>query len=109
MLTTNNDLSPIEPHPAPEPIDPSGYSAIAHLSMPDAANTHVFTALTPTSHTLTIDIGTAYGGDNSGPEPKELLLVALGTCTGEDVIGILRKKRQAVTGYSINVYATEAT
>jgi putative redox protein len=76
--------------------------------MPDASATRVFTALTPSSHVLTIDIGTAFGGNNSGPEPKELLLVSLGTCTGEDVISILLKKRQRVTGYNINVYAIEA-
>lgn len=105
---TINPTSPLEPRFVDEPVDPSGYSSIARLSMPDAASTRAFTALTPTSHTLTIDIGLQYGGDNSGPEPKELLLVALGTCTGEDVIGILRKKRQNVTGYTVNVYATEA-
>jgi putative redox protein len=108
MPTSNNNISPVVPHHSLEPVDPSGYSAIAHLAMPNAASTYVFTALTPSSHTVTIDIGTQFGGDASGPEPKELLLVALGTCVGEDVIGILRKKRQIVTGYNINVYATEA-
>jgi len=107
LITDGNSISPIEPRAATDPIDPSGYSAIARLAMPDAAATRVFTALTPSSHVLTIDIGTAFGGNDSGPEPKELLLVSLGTCTGEDVIGILRKKRQVVTGYSINVYAVE--
>jgi putative redox protein len=104
----NNNISPVVPRHSLEPVDASGYTAIAHLSMPEATSTRVFTALTPSSHTVTIDIGTEFGGDNSGPEPKELLLVALGTCVGEDVIGILRKKRQIVTGYNINVYATEA-
>jgi putative redox protein len=89
-------------------VDTSGFTAIARLSMPDAPTTRVFTALTPSSHVLTIDIDTEFGGNNSGPEPKELLLVSLGSCTGEDVIGILRKKRQIVTGYNINVYAVEA-
>src|SRR4051812_31438296 len=108
LITDGNSISPMEPHAATDPIDPSGYSAIARLAMPDAATTRVFTALTPSSHVLTIDIGTEFGGDNSGPEPKELLLVSLGTCTGEDVISILHKKRQSVTGYNINVYAKEA-
>lgn len=103
-----NSISPMEPRFVDGPVDHSLYSAVARLAMPDAASSRAFTALTPSSHTLTIDIGLAYGGNNSGPEPKELLLVALGSCTGEDVIGILRKKRQAVTGYAINIYATEA-
>lgn len=33
----------------------------------------------------------------------ELLLIALGACTGVDVISILKKKRQRVTGYRIEV------
>ena|ERR1044071_3405108 len=37
--------------------------------------------------------------------PMELLLVALGGCTGADVVGILEKKRQQVTGYEIEVRA----
>lgn len=36
-----------------------------------------------------------------GPSPVETLLAALGACGGMDVIGILRKKRQAVTGYEV--------
>jgi putative redox protein len=33
----------------------------------------------------------------------ELLLVALGACTGIDVITILKKKRQRVAGYEVEV------
>jgi len=33
----------------------------------------------------------------------ELLLIALGSCTGVDVISILKKKRQKVTDYRIEV------
>ena len=35
----------------------------------------------------------------------ELVLVALGGCTGADVVSILAKKRQRVTGYEIEVRA----
>src|SRR5260221_1779321 len=35
--------------------------------------------------------------------PMELLLIALGSCTGVDVISILKKKRQHVTDYRIEV------
>ena len=37
------------------------------------------------------------------PTPMELLLISLGGCTGADVVGILEKKRQQVTGYEIEV------
>jgi putative redox protein len=40
---------------------------------------------------------------NSAPSPVEFLLTALGACTGVDVISILRKKREHVSDYRIEV------
>lgn len=37
------------------------------------------------------------------PSPVVALLLALGGCSGMDVIGILRKKRQRVTSYAIEL------
>ncbi|MGA9768090.1 MAG: OsmC family protein [Blastocatellia bacterium] len=39
----------------------------------------------------------------TAPTPMELLLIALGGCTGADVVPILEKKRQRVTAYEIEV------
>ena len=39
-----------------------------------------------------------------GPSPVEVVLAALGGCGGMDVIGILRKQRQVVTGYEVAVH-----
>ena len=51
--------------------------------------------------------GTAFTMDSArepqGPSPVDTLLAALGGCCGMDVIGILRKKRQVVTGYEVLV------
>ncbi len=55
-------------------------------------------------HTLLVD--DAQG--NSGPKPIELVAAALAGCTAFDVIGILRKKRQKVTGYEVRVTAEQA-
>jgi putative redox protein len=38
------------------------------------------------------------GSPPSGPLPMDLVLIALGSCTGMDVAGILRKMRQPFTG-----------
>ena len=47
---------------------------------------------------------TSFGHDRlTALSPMELLLVALGGCTGSDVVSILEKKRQRVTGYDIEV------
>ena len=48
---------------------------------------------------------TSFAHALSAPSPMELLLIALGGCTGADVVGILEKKRQRVTGYDIEVRA----
>lgn len=52
-------------------------------------------------------IVTSFSHDQmSAPSPMELLLIALGGCTGADVISILEKKRQRVTAYEIEVRGT---
>jgi putative redox protein len=43
------------------------------------------------------------GEDPRGPSPVDVLLAALGACTGMDVVSILRKKRVALTGYEIEL------
>lgn len=51
-------------------------------------------------------IVTSFAHDKvTAPTPMELLLMALGGCTGADVASILEKKRQRVTGYEIEVRA----
>jgi len=47
-------------------------------------------------------------GTNTGPAPMELFLMGLGGCTGMDVISILAKKRQKVTGFQVKVEAERA-
>lgn len=44
-----------------------------------------------------------------GASPMETLLVALGGCTGMDVVSILGKMRQHVTGYEIRVRGERAS
>jgi putative redox protein len=76
--------------------------------MPDTTAGMLFETTLPTGHIVKLDVSPQFGGNSLGPEPKQLLLASLGACTGLDVISILRKKRQNVTHYSINVLATEA-
>ncbi len=62
-----------------------------------------FTGTAVSGHTLTMDADGNSGGNNAGFRPMELLLVGFGGCSGMDVISILRKKRQPVSGLEINV------
>jgi putative redox protein len=59
-------------------------------------------------HTLIMDADDAAGGQNKGFRPMELLLVGFGGCSGMDMISILRKKRQNVTGLDIKVKGERA-
>jgi len=43
----------------------------------------------------------------SGPKPIELIAAGLAGCTAFDVIAILRKKRQKITGYEVRVEADQ--
>jgi putative redox protein len=57
---------------------------------------------------LPMDSGSENNGALSGFSPMELLLVGLAGCTGMDVISILRKKREDVTGYEVRVLGERA-
>jgi len=61
-----------------------------------------FIGITPSGHGLAIETDSQRG---AAPTPMELLLVALGSCTAVDVIGILKKKRERVTDYRVEVKA----
>jgi putative redox protein len=63
----------------------------------------LFLGITPSGHALPLDTDSHR---SSAPSPVELLLVALGACTATDVANILKKKRQHVTSYIVEVSGT---
>jgi putative redox protein len=65
-----------------------------------------FSATAESGHTVEMDAVKAGGGDEQGFSPKALLLVALGGCTAMDVLPILRKMRQEVTDYHLEIKGT---
>jgi len=64
------------------------------------AGNDFFVGVTPSNHAQTIETDSQR---SQAATPMELLLLALGTCTGVDVISILKKKRQLVMDYRIEV------
>lgn len=54
-------------------------------------------------HKVLMDAPEEGGGDNSGPGPKKLQLVALSGCTGMDVVSILKKMRVNIEKCNIEV------
>lgn len=70
------------------------------------AGNDYFLAIPPRGHAFPIDID---GARSDASSPLELLLVALGGCTGADVISILRKKREPVSEYRVEVRGEQRT
>lgn len=62
-----------------------------------------FVATDNRGHYFLIDDATG----NTGPKPIELVAIGLAGCTAFDVINILRKKWQDVTGYEVRVEAEQ--
>lgn len=60
-----------------------------------------FVGVDSTKHSVVLSASDEENG--VGMKPSELLLVALGGCTGYDVVNILSKKRQRLTGLEIEV------
>ena len=61
-----------------------------------------FIGTTASNNSVTID---TKGDRHSAPSPLELLIVAVGACTAVDVVSILKKKRQEVIDYKIELTA----
>ena len=64
------------------------------------AGDEFFIGTTPSGHAQVID---TKGDRHSAPTPIEMLLVSVAGCTAADVISILKKKRQDVTDYRVEI------
>jgi putative redox protein len=64
------------------------------------AGNDFFVGVSPSGHAQTIETDSER---HAAATPMELLLLALGGCTGVDVISILKKQRQQITDYRIEV------
>ena len=52
-----------------------------------------------------MDADSYFGGTNNGVRPMEMIALGLAGCTAMDVLSILQKKRQNVTGFEVRVDA----
>ena len=67
-----------------------------------------FTGTADTGFEVPLGADPSVGGRNDGFRPMELLGVSLAGCTAMDVLSILKKKRQEVTGFEVRVRAPKA-
>jgi len=54
-------------------------------------------------HRIIVDTTPENDGKNQGPRPKALMLVALGGCTGMDVVSILKKMRVEIEDFALKI------
>jgi len=62
---------------------------------------------TAVGHTIQMD-ALPPTGQGQGIGPMTMLLVALGGCTGMDIVHIIQKERQSLTGLSVEVVGARA-
>ncbi len=67
-----------------------------------------FVAETESSHAFVMDGAPDGGGRNLGPRPMETVLAGTGGCTAYDVVVILRKSGQQVSGCEVGLVAERA-
>ena len=68
----------------------------------------VFEGKTESGHSVLIDTKPEFGGEERGPGPMELVMVALGGCTAMDVVSILKKMRVELESLTINIDSERA-
>jgi putative redox protein len=68
-----------------------------------------FIAETASHHLVAMDGAPEGGGRNLAPRPMELVLAGSGGCTAYDVVVILKKSGQDVTGCEVKLFAERAT
>lgn len=67
-----------------------------------------FIAETGSKHILAMDGAPEGGGNNLAPRPMETVLAGAGACTAYDVVVILKKSGQDVTGCEVRLEAERA-
>lgn len=65
----------------------------------------IFQGIAENGNTIVFDADSAH---THGPSPMEAVLMALCSCTSVDVVSILKKKRQNLTGLRVTAAATQA-
>ena len=71
-------------------------------------NGRAFLGESGSGHSVVMDGAAEAGGRNIGVRPMEMLLLGLGGCTAFDVVMILEKAREKITGCEVELEAERA-
>lgn len=62
-----------------------------------------FEAKDTAGHSVRTDSSSENGGQDAGVRPMQMLLMALGGCSGIDVVSILKKQKQNIEAFSMHI------
>ncbi len=72
---------------------------MVHVEISRVAGEYGFEGVDAFGHTVRMDTSTESGGSDFGIRPMQMLLMGLGSCSGIDIISILKKQKQPVEGF----------
>lgn len=67
-----------------------------------------FKGTTPSGHDVIFDTVEKVGGSNSAGTPMEVLALSFGACTAMDVVSILKKKKQKLDAFRVEMDTDKA-
>jgi len=68
-----------------------------------------FVGCSDSGHGMLLDTDSQFGGSDSAARPVETVLIAAGGCSGMDVISILRKMKQDVRDFEVELEAKRSS
>ncbi len=74
---------------------------MARIEIKRVDDAFAFEATDEHGNTARMDAAEAIGGHNSGIRPMQALLMGLGGCGGVDILSILKKQKQEVSGFNM--------
>ena len=78
-------------------------SLMARIQLDRISGDFGFEAKDAGGHTVRMDSSPETGGIDFGVRPMQMLLMGLGGCSGIDIVSILNKQRQKVSGFSMTI------
>src|ERR1700744_3945252 len=78
-------------------------SLMARIQLDRISGDFGFEAKDAGGHTVRMDSSPETGGIDFGVRPMQMLLMGLGGCSGIDIVSILNKQRQKVSGFSMPI------
>jgi putative redox protein len=76
---------------------------MVHIRLDRLSGDFGFEAKDGNGHTVRMDSSPETGGIDFGVRPMQMLLMGLGGCSGIDIVSILNKQRQKVTGFAMTI------